>query len=82
MHVQFIYFFRNENDYLIKKTTLRENLLHLTSLMEMELDFSDYEELEFANELEEIATQIEKLPRQKSCDIVEQVYHQVLFLLY
>lgn len=42
-------------------TTLREKLLHLTSLMELELDFSDHEELEFADrsELEAIASQIE-----------------------
>ncbi len=40
---------------------LREKLLHLTSLMELELDFSDHEELEFADrtELEEIANAIE-----------------------
>ena len=44
-------------------TILREKLLHLTSLMELELDFSDHEELEFADrsELEQIATQIEKV---------------------
>ena len=44
-------------------TILREKLLHLTSLMELELDFSDHEELEFADrcELEEIALQIEKV---------------------
>ena len=44
-------------------TILREKLLHLTSLMELELDFSDHEELEFADrsELEEIAAQIEKV---------------------
>ena len=42
---------------------LREKLLHLTSLMELELDFSDHEELEFADrsELEEIAAQIERV---------------------
>lgn len=42
---------------------LREKLLHLTSLMELELDFSDHEELEFANrtELQDIAAQIEKV---------------------
>lgn len=32
--------------------TLRERLLHLTSLLELELDFSDHEELEFANRQE------------------------------
>lgn len=37
--------------------TLREQLLHLTTLLELELDFSDHEELEFANrrELHELA---------------------------
>ena len=42
-------------------SVLRDQLLHLTSLMELELDFSDHEELEFADrsELEAIATQIE-----------------------
>lgn len=42
-------------------STLREKLLHLTSLMELELDFSDHEELEFADrsELSEIASQVE-----------------------
>lgn len=41
---------------------LREQLLHLTSLMELELDFADHEELEFADrkELEEIADRIER----------------------
>ena len=46
---------------------LREKLLHLTSLMELELDFSDHEELEFANRSElkslcdEIETEISRL---------------------
>lgn len=42
-------------------SVLREKLLHLTSLMELELDFSDHEELEFADrsELSEIASQVE-----------------------
>lgn len=31
---------------------LREQLLHLTSLLELELDFADHEELEFANRTE------------------------------
>ena len=41
--------------------TLREQLLHITSLMELELDFSDHEELEFADrsELSLLATHIE-----------------------
>lgn len=40
---------------------LRDQLLHITSLMELELDFSDHEELEFANrdELFALANQIE-----------------------
>ena len=42
--------------------SLRDKLLHLTSLMELELDFADQEELEFADrkELKEIAAQIEQ----------------------
>lgn len=42
---------------------LRDRLLHLTSLMELELDFSDHEELEFANrdELRQLAEQIEQV---------------------
>ena len=41
---------------------LRDKLLHLTSLMELELDFSDHEELEFADrtELAQIADDIER----------------------
>ena len=42
---------------------LRNQLLHFTSLMELELDFSDHEELEFANrsELNELAAHIEQV---------------------
>lgn len=42
---------------------LRDKLLHLTSLMELELDFSDHEELEFADrsELKDIANRIEQV---------------------
>lgn len=42
---------------------LRNQLLHFTSLMELELDFSDHEELEFANrdELNELASHIEQV---------------------
>ena len=41
----------------------RNQLLHFTSLMELELDFSDHEELEFANrdELSSLATHIEQV---------------------
>jgi tRNA modification GTPase len=44
-------------------SALRDKLLHLTSLMELELDFSDHEELEFADrsELQSIADEIEHL---------------------
>ena len=44
-------------------SALRDKLLHLTSLLELELDFSDHEELEFADrsELSSIAMQIETL---------------------
>lgn len=41
-------------------STLRERLLHLTSLIELELDFADHEELEFADrsELRSLADEI------------------------
>lgn len=44
-------------------TELRNRLLHFTSLVELELDFSDHEELEFADrtELCELADDIEKV---------------------
>ncbi len=43
-------------------SSLREQLLKLTSLLELELDFSDHEDLEFANrtELTDIANKINK----------------------
>ena len=43
--------------------TLRDQLLHFTSLIELELDFSDHEELEFADrsELCQLANNIEKV---------------------
>ena len=46
-----------------KLSLLRDKLLHLTSLMELELDFSDHEELEFADrsELTQIADEIERV---------------------
>lgn len=42
---------------------LREQLLHLTSLLELELDFSDHEELEFADrsQLDKIAKEVERV---------------------
>ena len=42
--------------------TLRERLLHLTSLLELELDFADHEELEFADrsELTDLCVEIEQ----------------------
>lgn len=42
--------------------SLRDQLLHLTSLLELELDFSDHEELEFADrsELQHLTQQIEQ----------------------
>ena len=41
---------------------LRERLLHFTSLIELELDFADHEELEFADrtELNDLAAEIER----------------------
>ena len=43
--------------------TLRDQLLHFTSLIELELDFSDHEDLEFADrsELCQLANNIEKV---------------------
>lgn len=45
---------------------LRDQLLHLTSLLELELDFSDHEDLEFANreELQSLAGQAEHVIRR------------------
>lgn len=42
---------------------LREKLLHLTALLELELDFSDHEDLEFADrsQLSALATEIERV---------------------
>ena len=42
--------------------SLRDQLLHFTSLIELELDFADHEDLEFVNrgELQELATTIDK----------------------
>ena len=42
--------------------SLRERLLHFTSLIELELDFADHEELEFADrgELKDLAAEIER----------------------
>ena len=44
---------------------LRDKLLHMAALMELELDFSDHEELEFANrtQLSELLTDIENRMR-------------------
>ena len=44
-------------------SVLRDKLLHLTSLMELELDFSDHEELEFADrtELLSVTHQIDQI---------------------
>ena len=48
-------------DFSSELYSLREKLLKLTSLLELELDFSDHEDLEFANrrELTEIAKEID-----------------------
>lgn len=43
----------------IKLKELRDRLLHLTSLLELELDFSDHEDLEFADRSELTALAIE-----------------------
>ena len=49
--------------FSLELSALRDKLLHLTSLMELELDFSDHEELEFADrsELSQIADDIERV---------------------
>ena len=49
-------------DFSSELYSLREKLLKLTSLLELELDFSDHEDLEFANrsELTEIAKEIDR----------------------
>lgn len=39
-------------DYSKKIVELRDKLLHITSMLELELDFSDHEELEFADRTE------------------------------
>ena len=46
---------------------LRNQLLHLTSLLELELDFSDHEELEFAN-------------RSELLDLAQRIDHRVTHL--
>ena len=50
-------------DFSRKLKELRARLLHLTSLMELELDFSDHEELEFADrtELKNLTAEIESV---------------------
>lgn len=47
---------------------LRDKLLHLTSLIELELDFSDHEELEFAD-------------RTQLVDVAQKIQHTVLRLI-
>lgn len=48
-------------DFSLRLSQLRDKLLKLTSLMELELDFSDHEELEFADrsELSSLSNEIE-----------------------
>lgn len=50
-------------DFSKQLGALREQLVHLTSLLELELDFSDHEDLEFADRsaLDAIAAQIESV---------------------
>ena len=50
-------------DFSKQLGVLREQLVHLTSLLELELDFSDHEDLEFADRsaLDAIAAQIESV---------------------
>ena len=53
-------------DFSKQLGALREQLVHLTSLLELELDFSDHEELEFADRsaLDAIASQIESVTQR------------------
>lgn len=53
-------------DFSKQLGALREQLVHLTSLLELELDFSDYEDLEFADRsaLDAIAAQIESVTQR------------------
>ena len=53
-------------DFSKKLGVLREQLVHLTSLLELELDFSDHEDLEFADRsaLDAIAAQIESVTQR------------------
>ena len=53
-------------DFSKQLGALREQLVHLTSLLELELDFSDHEDLEFADRsaLDAIAAQIENVTQR------------------
>lgn len=53
-------------DFSKQLGALREQLMHLTSLLELELDFSDHEDLEFADRsaLDAIAAQIESVTQR------------------
>lgn len=53
-------------DFSRQLTALREQLVHLTSLLELELDFSDHEDLEFADRsaLDAIAREIEQVTQR------------------
>lgn len=53
-------------DFSKQLGVLREQLVHLTSLLELELDFSDHEDLEFADRsaLDAIAAQIESVTQR------------------
>ena len=53
-------------DFSKQLGVLREQLVHLTSLLELELDFSDHEDLEFADRsaLDAIAVQIESVTQR------------------
>lgn len=53
-------------DFSKQLGALREKLVHLTSLLELELDFSDHEDLEFADRsaLDTIAAQIESVTQR------------------
>lgn len=54
-------------DFSKQLSVLREKLLHLTALMELELDFSDHEELEFAN-------------RDELCSLTQKIEQVITYL--
>ena len=61
---------------------LRDQLLHITSLLELELDFSDHEDLEFASrtELRDLAHEIHDHISAYASHSVWETHSNVVFL--